>query len=278
VDAHADLIDLFNRYFEVVYADTPEKKRECYRLRYEVYCKEAVIPGFDASDYPNGEERDEYDERSLHCLLVHKATSVNAGTVRIILPDPNSPDERFPVEKVAGDFFTGDMRVQANVSRARIGEISRLILAPQFRARRGDGQKPTGLSEVSDPVLQASGRRQSTAGRPAEERRDSAPRRAFPHAVLGLFVAIARMSVENNLYYLYGGMEPVCARFLKSFGIDFTPISPMIDYFGPCRTYLGYIPDVMDNIYRTNRQIWNLVTDNGFFSLNQNQSNNSKFS
>lgn len=276
MDTHANLIDLFNRYFEVVHADTPEKKRECYRLRYEVYCKEAVIPGFDASDYPNGEERDEYDERSLHCLLVHKPTKANAGTVRVILPHPNSPDERFPVEKIAGDLFFHDVLARANISRSQIGEISRLILAPQFRARRGEGRKPTGLSEVSDPVLQASGRRQSIANQQAEERRGGIPRRVFPHAVLGLFVAIVRMSLNNNLSYWYGGMEPVCARFLKSFGIDFAPISPMIDYFGPCRTYLGYIPDVMDNIYRTNQQIWNLLTDNGYFGRDRNTSKHSK--
>lgn len=265
MDAQANLIDLFNHYFEVIYADTPEKKRECYRLRYEVYCKEAIIPGFDADNYPNGEEQDEYDERSLHCLLVHKPTKTNAGIVRIILPDQQQPDELFPVEKVAGQYFFHDMLSRPDISRSRIGEISRLILAPQFRARRGEGEKPTGLSEALDPALQASGRRQSTGDRQAKERREGAPRRIFPHAVLGLFVAIVRMSLENNLTYWYGGMEPVCARFLKTFGIDFTPVSPIIDYFGPCRTYLGCVPDVMNNIYRTNQQIWDLLTDNGFF-------------
>jgi len=270
VDAQANLIDLFNHYFEVIYADTPEKKRECYRLRYEVYCKEAIIPGFDADNYPNGEEQDEYDERSLHCLLVHKPTKTNAGTVRIILSDSRNPDERFPAEKVAGDLLFCDMLTQADVSRSQIGEISRLILAPQFRARKGEDQKPTGLPEDLNSTFQASGRRQSTTAWQVEDRRGDAPRRIFPHAVLGLFVAITRMSLENNLSYLYGGMEPVCARFLKSFGMNFTPISPIIDYFGPCRAYLSYAPDLINNIYRTNRQIWNLLTDNGFWGYNRN--------
>lgn len=263
MDTQSNLIDLFNHYFEIIHANTPEKLQECFRLRYEVYCKEAIIPGFDAIDYPEEKEQDEYDERSIHCLLVHKPSKVNAGTVRIILPDNSNPHEKFPVEKVAGDFFFRDFLSEIKIPRSRVGEISRLILAPQFRARKGESKNPTGLLEGSDLLSQQSERRRPTISQQAEDRRGSVPRRIFPHAVLGLFVAIVRMSLENNLTYWYGGMEPVCARFLKSFGINFTPISPVVDYFGPCVTYMGYIPDILDNIYRTKQEIWNLLTDNG---------------
>lgn len=263
--AQHDLIGLFNQYFEVVRADTKEKEEECFRLRYEVYCKEALIPGFDANDYPNGLERDQYDERSVHCLLVHKPTGSTAGTVRIILPDSKNSQEKFPVEKIAGNFFFRDLVSEDNIPRSQIGEISRLILAPEFRARKGENQKPYGFSENSDLASQQSGRRHFDASRRGDDRRSSVPRRIFPHAVLGLFVAIVRMSLEHNLSYWYGGMEPVCARFLQSFGVDFTPISPVVDYHGLRRSYFGYIPNIMENIYRVNSEVWMLLTNNGTF-------------
>lgn len=252
--AQHDLIDLFHQYFEVIRADTPEKLRKCFRLRYEVYCKEALIPGFDASDYPDGLERDQYDEQSVHCLLLHRPTGCVAGTVRIILPNLKSQNFKFPLEKVAGIEI---------LPRTRIGEISRLILAPEFRSRKGEDRQPQGMTENPEHALQRNERRNLHAKWEGPDLRRDTPRRIFPHAALGLFVAIMRMSIEENLNYLYAGMEPVCGRFLRSFGIDLTFISPIVDYYGPCKSYFGYIPAILENVYRTNRQVWTLLTNNG---------------
>lgn len=258
MDAQIGLVDLFNEYFEVVRADTSEKLLECYRLRYEVYCKEALIPGFNTDDYPDGIEFDQYDERSDHCLLMHKPTGCVAGTVRIILPSLKNKDFRFPLEKVAGIEI---------LPRIRIGEISRLILAPEFRSRRGEDRQPQGVvTENLEYALQRNGRRNLHTQWEGPDPRRNTPRRIFPHAALGLFVAIMQMSFEKNLSYWYAGMEPVCWRFLRSFGIDFTPISPIVDYYGPCKSYFGYIPAILENIYRMNRQVWVLLTDNGALS------------
>lgn len=267
LDTQSSLIDLFNEYFEVVRADTPEKLRECCRLRYEVYCKEALIPGFDASNYPKGLEYDQYDEQSVHYLLIHKPKDIVAGTVRLILAPQGKPDQKFPLEKFAGDMFYADIVSFDNLPREHLGEISRLILAPEFRARRGEDLRPHGVAEDPEHSTQQDRRHQSSTVLNGPDLRKKTPRRVFPHAILGLFVAIVRMSVEHNLTYWYGGMEPACARFLRSFGINFTPISPIVDYYGPCKSYLGYIPDIMENIYQSNQQVWTLLTDNGkFFS------------
>ncbi len=263
LDTQSNLIDLFNKYFEVVPADTPEKLRESYRLRYEVYYKEGLFPGMNVDDCPEELEYDQYDEQSAHCLLMHKPSGVIAGTVRVIPTDRQNPDARLPLEIIAGDLFFPDAIPHENISRAHLGEISRFILAPRFRARRGENRQPYGIPEDPDNSFQKNEWCQSSVSWQSLDCRGNAQRRSFLHAILGLFVAIVRMSVEQNLTFWYCNMNPVCARLLRSFGIDFKPITPVIDYHGPRQGHFGYIPDIMENIYRTKSQIWTLLTNNG---------------
>lgn len=255
MDTQKNLLDLFNQYFELILADTPERLEKCYRLRYEVYCKEALIPGFDAENYSDELEYDQYDKQSLHCLLMHKPTGRIAGTVRIILHD--SEDHfKFPLEKATGlEIFPHTL----------IGEVSRLILAPEFRGRKGETGQPYGIAQELEYFTKKDGRRDSLAKWDGLDLRQSTPRRRFPHTILGLIMGLVQMSFEHNLRYWYAGMELACARFLRSFGIDFAPISSIIDYYGPCKGYFCYIPAILENVYRTDLQTWELLTKNGTF-------------
>jgi N-acyl-L-homoserine lactone synthetase len=65
--------------YSVVVADTSDLIEEVFRLRYQVYCIEkGYEPGRD------GMERDEYDDRARHVLLVHRPSGQFIGTVRVI--------------------------------------------------------------------------------------------------------------------------------------------------------------------------------------------------
>ena len=90
VDSGERLIDAYNRYFEVMLVDDrPDLINEVYRLRYHIYCIEH--PFEDPAQFPDQLERDRYDDRSLHSLLIHRPSGVIAGTVRLILPEPGRP-------------------------------------------------------------------------------------------------------------------------------------------------------------------------------------------
>lgn len=258
-----NLIDFFSQYFEVVPADTPQKLQQCYRLRYEVYYKEGILPGNNLEDYPDGLEYDEYDRRSVQCLLIHKPKQRIVGTVRIILADPDQQDNKFPLETVAGDLLISDVISHNKIQRSQIGEVSRLIIAPEFRARKGEDQRPYGVPDDFENSLQKNERRcRSDFRSQRPNQRGEVPRRMFPHAVIGLFVAVMRMSDEHNLTCWFGAMEPVCARFLRSFGIHFEPVSPILDYHGRRQGYIGFIPDIIKDIYRVNPQLGTLLTEN----------------
>ena len=149
MDADPDLLAHFTKYFEILRADTPALLEEAFRLRYEVYCQEGCLPGFDPLDYPDGLERDiyDYEHRSVHCLLRHRPTGSNAGTVRLVLADPVQPDAPFPIEVAAGEHIDRDYLSKFCAARGTIGECSRFLVARRFRSRRGEQQWPDGLAE-----------------------------------------------------------------------------------------------------------------------------------
>ncbi|MGD8630410.1 MAG: GNAT family N-acyltransferase, partial [Gammaproteobacteria bacterium] len=81
-----DLSDLFFQYFDVVMGNRPSIVDEAARLRYQVYCIENNYE--DASRFDDGKEVDEYDRRSVHGIVRHRALGITAASVRLVLSDP----------------------------------------------------------------------------------------------------------------------------------------------------------------------------------------------
>lgn len=242
---HRDLLGLFENYFEVVCGERYEVFAEALQLRYEVYCKEARVPGFDPARYPNGHETDAYDARSAHSLLRHRPSGAVAGTVRLVLADPANPASRFPVEVAARDRIINALAVPSAGDRGQIGEVSRLMLTARFRARQGEAQWPDGLAAVVD----------------LDARRNE--RRSGPHPFLGLMKALLQMSWERGIRYWYAGMEPRLDRRLRQFGACMKPVSPIIEYHGSCRVYWAYLPELLQGMHYQQPEVWGLLTGNG---------------
>ncbi len=163
-----DLVSPYREYFSITMADTDELRKEVYKLRYEVYCRE--LGWEDPNSFPDGLEKDIYDDCSRHCLLKHKRTGVYAGTVRMVMTD-RSPPNRPPVPMVehCGDtLFDGPFRPD-RLSVGSYGEISRLALHSEFRRRASEQLDPEGQGEQLFEWTQTE-------------------RRRFPHIALGLYL------------------------------------------------------------------------------------------
>lgn len=240
-----DLLAHFREYFEVVRADTPALLEEAFRLRYDVYCAEGRVTGFPPERYPDRLEKDPYDEHSVHCLLRHRRTGACAGTVRLILADPRNPEWELPIEVWAAKSIDDSRFDPSRLHRHAVAELSRFILARRFRSRPGEWQWPDGLPDVEEVT----------------ERPDE--RRMLPHPILGIIKAFVLMSWERKINYLYAGMEPRLSRRFQRFGLLFQPISPLVDYHGPCRAYLATLPQMMQEIFVYYPDIWRLLTDDG---------------
>lgn len=233
----ATLVELYKKWFDVVPADTPTLLAESFRLRYQVYCLET---GFEnPGDFPDGLERDEYDERSLASLLIHKPSGMVAGTVRLILPDPTAGDApALPATRVSSDLRG---LVPDTLPPATTAEISRFSISKEFRKRQEDSLLPA-LYDIS--------------GRPGDKR-------VIPHITLGLMQAIVQMSGDNNISHLCVVMEPALDRLTTRLGIQFTPIGPIIEYHGRRRAHYCDNRVLAADIQNKRPDIWGVLTDGG---------------
>lgn len=230
------LVDLYKKWFDIVPATSAELVRESQRVRYQVYCLET---GFEnISDFPDGYEHDQYDERSVCSLLVHKPSGAVAGTVRLILPHEDPVAHPLPAMALSDALRALDPTV---LPRARTGEISRFAISKQFRQRRED---------TLIPALYES------AGAAGDQR-------VIPHITLGLMQAILRMSIEHRVDDLAIIVEPALDRLIRKLGIYFQPIGPLIEHHGRRRAHYRNIAALLDDVYDRKPEIWEVLTDGG---------------
>lgn len=229
----------FQEYFEILEADSIELRKIAFNLRFQVLCMHNTIPGFDPKNYPDEQESDEYDSHSIHLLLRHRPSDTFIGTTRLILPNPKSPEDKFPTELYT--CFYPEFSLTPSM-RCKTAEISRFVILNTFFKRKGE----KGI--LTDPV--------STINQIRE-------RRHFPHPMLGLVTGIMQFSARYNICHLISSMDPALNKLLRFYGLQLEPIGPAADYHGPRCPYYGNIHKTLDKMRDKHRAIWELVTSDG---------------
>ena len=156
------------------------------RLRYEVYCLDRRF--VDAALFAEEQESDEYDPHAVHFAATTPTGSVVA-TLRLVLDSPLG----FPLEGHAD----GLLEARPRSERKRTGEISRLIVAADYRA-----------GTIRQPLL-----------------------------LFGLFRHLYEECRRLGLAYLVAAMEGSLARLLRRLGFPFQSLGDPISYFGEVVPY-----------------------------------------
>jgi N-acyl amino acid synthase of PEP-CTERM/exosortase system len=243
-----DLLSALDRYFELVHAGNDELRMQAYRLRYQVYVLET---GFEQQDHcrtaldQDGSrfhwEEDEFDRRSDHYLLRHRASGLYAATARLILPHPEDGREPFPIEVHCNLKHP----VLDQIIRPRLGEISRFAVSKAFKKRLGEAGTLAGVADDIERYFEAD------------------ERRVLPHLSLGLFAAVMRMVRGHDISHSYAVMEPALKRLLGRFGVLFDQIGPEVDYHGRRVPCLITARSALEHIKQAARPVWDLITDRG---------------
>jgi N-acyl amino acid synthase of PEP-CTERM/exosortase system len=231
------LIELYRQYFDVVPADSPKLRDEAYRLRYQVYCVEN--PFENPAEHLDGRERDQYDEHSVHSLLIHRPTGALAGTVRLVLPKLG---RHLPIRHVCDHPL---LSIQQKMPLNATAEISRFAVSKQFRRRATD------KLGVDYALVEHS---------PSSSGLD---RRLIPHITLGLMKAIVQMSWEHGITHWTAVMEPALLRLIRRLGLEFNPLGTAVQYHGLRQPCYGDANVVLSGMRLQNRDAWALITEAG---------------
>lgn len=215
--------DLFARHLAVVPASSEELLDHVHRLRFQVYCLER---GFEhAAEHPDGRERDGDDGRSLHSLLLDRATGSPVGTVRLILPRDG---DELPVFKSIGDH---EQRA-AVLPLQHTGEVSRFAVAKAFRRHLENGWSGGG-----------------------------ARRMALPLITFGLIQAIVTMSSAGGITHIVAMMEPALLRLLRRVGIEFHSLGEPVEHHGLRQPGWASIAQLTERVKGCHRELWKIATD-----------------
>ena len=204
------LSSLFDRYFTVLTATTPELLDAAYALRYQVYCVEHAF--LDPAQQVNEREIDRCDAHSAHAVLLHVPTGDVVGCVRLVLPDPQGISP-LPIREVLDE--EGQVLLD-KCDPATTAEISRYAVSKMFRRREGETEYPDVV--VGDlPVNET--------------------RRLMPHVSLGLMRGISRLAADHGVKTVCAAMAPSLLRLIMRMGLTFEPLGQVVDYHGerqPC--------------------------------------------
>lgn len=228
--SEATLLKLFHYHFDALPANTLDRLRIAQRIRHQVYCVEC---SHEASSDPDGLERDQFDTHAPHSVLIHRATNVALGTVRLILPLPGKLERSFSVQRV---LDPASLRALNKLPLHSMGEVSRFSISRQFRrvAETSGSQKDAAFMSNAGPLMR-----------------------------LGLMQALLRMSNQHGITHWCAAVEPTFQRLFAAMGIRFTPIGPWVEYHGLRQPCYGVIEDVLNTVQRERPAYWSVLTDGG---------------
>lgn len=164
--------------FEVILADDQWSRRIHHQLRYQVFCLETGYE--DPAQFPDGEEKDEWDDHAAHFLVQEKCTGKWVAAMRLVLPSAHV----LPIEK--------RVAIESSLRRneKHCAEISRLCMVGHYR-RRLQGRATSCGDQLSN-----SAREVSQQSETAKQQRTA----EILHVLLKAAVAV---SCERTICYWY---------------------------------------------------------------------------
>jgi N-acyl amino acid synthase of PEP-CTERM/exosortase system len=231
------LVEAYRNAFEGVPVTTPAQLRAAHRLRYQVFCIENKI--FDPAKNRGGLECDEYDEHSLHAVLLHRATQSVVGTVRLVLHKPGARHGSLLFHQLCRHPRLNDLDF---LPPETTGEIGRFAIAKAFRPSPGADEGGR-LSEFGNF--------------------SGTDRRLIPQMSLGLIKVALQMCIAQRIRDVCAAMEPSLLRLLGGLGLHFHPLGPPVDYYGlrqPCYTNLV---ELFARCRVERPEVWAVTTDHG---------------
>lgn len=207
-----DLMEKFMGEFKFKIASTQEEIDKALALRHEVFIQEL---GYKMTKKNNKKlESDEYDNTSVHCILIHKSTNQTAGCFRIVMTRAPGHEgyRKLPVEEHGNEGISHPILHPSMLEREHICEASRLAISKSFRLKTNSTNLKFSKQEKMTPQDKS--------------------KETYPLILVSLFLAAYSLAEILGSRHLYAMMAPTLPRLLRKSGFDFIRLGDTIDFHG----------------------------------------------
>jgi N-acyl amino acid synthase of PEP-CTERM/exosortase system len=212
----------FRKYFQAIPALDEDLRRSAYRIRHAVYCEELGYEPIRA----DGMESDEFDARSVHCLLKTLGGDF-VGCVRLVMTDAADRAALLPFERLCATSLDRSLVDPARLDRTKIAEVSRLAVVSRYRRRRGEQKVPVAINE-------------SDFGTPERPR--------FPYLAMGLYLGMLAQARHHGLETLFMLTDRRLAKQLSRLGASLRTIGEPIQHRGVRYPSMMGVQEVIDGL------------------------------
>lgn len=212
-EVHANSLILNNEQFIFKFATTKWDLHSCYELRHLVYCEEK---GYERRSMA-GLEFDEFDDSSIHCMVIEQRTMQLAATARIITSECSNGE--LPVEYMGN--YGSHIRIKEQIAKNRklTCEFSRMAIHPEYRRPlRRDQTENDSIIDSNDYLL---------------------------HALVTFMFSTAEKFGFSTVFM---ATEPKVARFVSMFGVPLEVMSSPFFFKGTRRIYSLSIENVRSTL------------------------------
>jgi N-acyl amino acid synthase of PEP-CTERM/exosortase system len=231
------LSERFHQYFDVDFAHSREQKSAVFGIRYRVYCEEFRFePG---QLFPDKMERDEFDERSLHCLITHRSTGKPAGAVRLVGTEDRRGKNLLPFERNCPGSLAPDFLSKRQLQRESMCEISRLVVDRPFRRRPGEHATHLGVPNAIDFTLQE--------------------KRSFSLIAIAGFLAATALTDVSGRTDVFAMMDPSLSQLMTRAGMEFTRAGKDLDYHGQRAPYYIRTEWALEKMHPSLRELYDSI-------------------
>jgi len=197
----------------------------CLKLRYEEYCLKRNWEN--ATEFPDGLEKDPHDDKAVHILLVDRLLGRPVGTVRVLFHRPGDPIEE---------------------------SLPSFQLSPAFKAHFMDLARTKHIAEVSRFTI-------SRDKITKKQNRQDLARGVFP--ALALVKGVLKATAFDQVDIVVKTVTPSLKRLLARTGFHYQDIGVRIEHHGARVPVYRSIPALLAELNERNPDIWRYCTDAG---------------
>lgn len=203
----------YSQHFQIIPASNDALKRQCYRIRHEVYCREL---GFEPTRLDQ-HEVDQFDSSAMHCLVQSTDSRQYIGCARLVVSAQSWSDPRLPFERLCQDSLAPGLDAFIQDNRESVAEVSRLAVIPTFRRGRNSS------TEAPDPDVRV----------------------RLPHLTLGLYLGLIAMARHQGIKHFFFLVERALAASIERNGWKLWQVGDPIEHRGERIPYLANLEQVI---------------------------------